>query len=150
MSNPKANKTTFKRGRQKTGGRKRGVPNKATLKCGATIVEIARTMVPEAFIKLIELMREGETQMVQLHAANAILDRGLGRAPLVMHGTLVGNVVLRTPEQIYAELQRRGITREMMSMLPRMMEKANVIDNEPKGPAAAASGGGAAQRANGN
>jgi hypothetical protein len=150
MANPKANATTFKRGRQKTGGRKRGVPNKATLKNGATIGEMALTMVPEAFAKLSELMREGETQMVQLHAANAILDRGLGRAPLVMHSTLMGNVVLSTPEQAYAELKRRGITPEMMSMLPRMLEKANVIDNEPKGSAAAASDGGAAQRANGN
>jgi hypothetical protein len=150
MSNPKSNSTSFKPGRGKTGGRKKGVPNKTTLKNGATIVEMARTMVPEAFAKLIELMREGETQMVQLHAANAILDRGVGRAPLVMHGMLVGDVVLRTPEQVYAELQRRGITPEMMSMLPRMMEKANVIDNEPKGPAAAAIDGAAAQRANGN
>jgi hypothetical protein len=113
-------------------------------------VEIARTMAPEAFVKLIELMREGKTQMVQLHAANAILDRAVGRAPLVMHGTLVGNVVLRTPEQVYAELQRRGITPEMMSMLPRMLKKANVINDEPREPAAAANGGGAAQQANGN
>jgi hypothetical protein len=74
----------------------------------------------------------------------------VGRAPLVMHGTLVGNVVLRTPEQVYAELQRRGITPEMMSMLPRMLKKANVINDEPREPAAAANGGGAAQQANGN
>jgi hypothetical protein len=150
MSNPKSNSTSFKPGREKTGGRRKGALNKATLKSGATIAEMARTTVPEAFDKLIELMREGETQMVQLHAANAILDRGLGRAPLVMQGTLVGNVVLRTPEQVYAELQRRGITPEMMSALPRMLEKANVIDNEPREPAAAANGGGAAQRANGD
>lgn len=149
MSNPKSNSTSFKAGRGKTGGRKKGVPNKATLKNGATIGEMARTMVPEAFAKLSELMREGETQMVQLHAANAILDRGLGRAPLVMHSTLMGNVVLSTPEQVCADLKRRGITPEMMSMLPRMLEKANVIDNEPRELAAAANGG-AAQRANGN
>jgi hypothetical protein len=66
-----------------------------------------------------------------------------------MHSTLMGNVVLSTPEQVCAELKRRGITPEMMSMLPRMLEKANVIDNEPREPAAAANGG-AAQRANGN
>jgi hypothetical protein len=150
MSNPKSNSTSFKLGRKKTGGRRKGAVNKATLKYGATIVEMARTMAPEAFDTLIELMREGKTEMVRLHAANAILDRGVGRAPLVMHGTLVGNVVLRTPEQVYAELQRRGITPEMLSMLPRMMEKANVIDNEPREPAAGTNGGEAAQRPNCN
>jgi hypothetical protein len=45
------------------------------------IRELARTYGPEALAKLVTLMRSGETQRIQSEAAQALLDRGYGRAP---------------------------------------------------------------------
>jgi HEAT repeat protein len=42
-------------------------------------VELAKIATPDAISKLIDLMRNAEKQEVQLAAANALLDRGLGK-----------------------------------------------------------------------
>ena len=61
--------------RPKTGGRVKGIPNKAT----AVIKEIAGAYTAEAVAVLVDIMREGESDQVRLAAANALLDRGHGR-----------------------------------------------------------------------
>jgi hypothetical protein len=66
---------TEKPKRAKTGGRQKGIPNKAT----AAIREIAGAYTAEAIETLAEIMRDGETHQVRLAAANALLDRGHGR-----------------------------------------------------------------------
>jgi hypothetical protein len=135
MSKSKWNEMSFRPGRKKTGGRKAGVPNKATTKCGATIADLARTVTPEAFNKLIALMRRSKNEIVQLRAAEAILDRGVGKAPLFIGAGATQPGVYPTPEEVKAELDRRGITLEIMNMASRLIEyaddKATTIDARP-------------------
>lgn len=60
----------------KTGGRAKGTLNKAT----ADIKEAARKHGPEAIKVLATLMVKAETDQARIAAANALLDRGYGKA----------------------------------------------------------------------
>ena len=59
---------------RKTGGRLKGVPNKAT----AEIKELAQKHGPEAIRKLAELVTSDDDRVV-FAACQALLDRGYGR-----------------------------------------------------------------------
>ena len=66
----------------KTGGRVKGVPNKAT----ADVKEAARIHGPDAIRVLAALMTDADTDSAKISAANSILDRAYGKAT-----TVVGN-----------------------------------------------------------
>jgi hypothetical protein len=77
------------KGAPKTGGRQKGVPNKAT----AEIKEIARQYGPKAVKELAKLAGldkdskgKAESEAARIGALNAILDRGYGKAPQTMAG----------------------------------------------------------------
>lgn len=77
--------TTRKGGRKpgtpKTGGRVKGVPNKAT----ASIRDAAREYTAEALLTLAEVMRDAEAPPpARVSAANALLDRGYGKPSTVI------------------------------------------------------------------
>jgi hypothetical protein len=60
---------------RKTGGRKPGIPNKATRE----LKELAQPYAPEAIATLCEIMQHGETEAARVAAARELLDRGYGR-----------------------------------------------------------------------
>lgn len=77
------------KGAPKTGGRQKGVPNKAT----AEIKEIARCYGPKAIkelAKLAGLDKDGkgkaDSEQARIGALNAILDRGYGKAAQAIAG----------------------------------------------------------------
>lgn len=59
----------------KTGGRKKGVPNKAT----ASLKEAAQVYTEQALQTLANIMTAGESEAARVAAANSILDRGYGK-----------------------------------------------------------------------
>lgn len=60
---------------RKTGGRKKGTPNKVT----ADIKALAEPYGKEAVTKLVDLMRNAESEQVQKAAAQELLDRAYGK-----------------------------------------------------------------------
>lgn len=60
----------------KTGGRKRGTPNKAT----AEVRDLAREYAPAALKELARLMKNAESEAARVSAIKEILDRGYGKA----------------------------------------------------------------------
>jgi len=62
--------------RQKTGGRAKGVRNKAT----GEIKELARVYVPAALKELARLSIEAESEQARVSAIKEILDRAYGKA----------------------------------------------------------------------
>lgn len=62
--------------RAKTGGRKKGVPNKAT----AEIKDLAQQYAPEAVKELARLATEAESEPARVSAIKEILDRAYGRS----------------------------------------------------------------------
>jgi hypothetical protein len=68
---------------KKTGGRRRGTPNKAS----AEIKELAREYSAEAIGTLAALMRNSKVPPVaRVAAARELLDRGHGKAPTAVMG----------------------------------------------------------------
>ena len=59
----------------KTGGRKKGTPNKAT----AQIKELAAEYAPEAMRRLAQLMRQKKNDPAAFSAAKEIVDRHAGK-----------------------------------------------------------------------
>ena len=60
----------------KTGGRKAGVPNKAT----SEIRALAREHGPDALKELARLANEAQSEQARISACNALIDRGYGRS----------------------------------------------------------------------
>lgn len=61
---------------ERRGGRKKGVPNKAT----AEIKALAQQHGPEAIEKLVQIVRESENDAAKISAIKELLDRGFGKA----------------------------------------------------------------------
>jgi hypothetical protein len=61
---------------ERRGGRKAGVPNKAT----AEIRLLAREHGPEVIAELARLTKEAQSEQARISAGNALLDRGYGRS----------------------------------------------------------------------
>ena len=66
----------------KTGGRVAGTPNKAT----AELKALAQEHGPAAVAKLRHLMENAASEQAQIAAANALLDRGYGKAAQTVIG----------------------------------------------------------------
>ena len=65
------------RRKRKTGGRKKGTPNKVTK--DAKI--LANGYGKEAIQILVDIMRNGRSEQVKVSAAREVLDRAYGKAP---------------------------------------------------------------------
>ncbi|NBW16097.1 MAG: hypothetical protein EBR82_49750 [Caulobacteraceae bacterium] len=64
------------KGTPKTGGRQKGVPNKAT----ADVKALAQKHGPEAIAEAVRIMKESESDPARMAAINCILDRAYGKA----------------------------------------------------------------------
>lgn len=67
---------------ERRGGRVAGVPNHAT----TSLKELAREYTQEALDALIGVVRASDSDAAKVNAANAILDRGYGKASSVLTG----------------------------------------------------------------
>ena len=68
---------------ERRGGRRKGVPNKAT----AAIRDIAREYTTQAIATLVEVMGDNtQPAPARVSAANALLDRGYGKPSNVIAG----------------------------------------------------------------
>ncbi|WP_397586792.1 hypothetical protein [Sphingobium fuliginis] len=75
---------------ERRGGRKKGVPNKAT----RSIREIAREYTDEAINGLVAVLKnKDEPAAARVAAANSILDRGYGKAATIVQGDEEGGAV---------------------------------------------------------
>lgn len=83
------NATTFRKGREKTGGRKKGVTNKVI----TDIKELAQGYGPEAIATLVELMRDADFETVRVSAAKEILDRAYGKAVQPVDAEVTHNII---------------------------------------------------------
>lgn len=85
----KNNQTKSGRGGKRPGaGRKPGSPNKST----AALRAIAQQYTEQAIAALVGVMEDGESDAAKVSAANALLDRGYGKAPQTI-GDGEGNAV---------------------------------------------------------
>lgn len=70
------------KGLAKSGGRKKGTPNKVTKE----IKELAQLHAAAAIKELARLMIEAESETARVSAIKEILDRGYGKAPQAITG----------------------------------------------------------------
>lgn len=70
------------KGSPKSGGRKKGTPNKAT----ADIRDLAREYTLDAVATIVAVMRSSDSDQARVAAAREILDRGYGKAPQFIAG----------------------------------------------------------------
>lgn len=114
---------------KKTGGRKAGVPNKATRE----LKEIARQYAPEAFQTLREIMEHGKTEAARVAAAREVLDRGYGRP--IGSGTQVN--VTATGQQASAivctEDERKALIEQRERLLARREKAASMTSERARG-----------------
>src|SRR5690554_4664150 len=73
-----------KPGTPKTGGRKKGVPNKAT----ADVKALAQKYAPSALQELARLSGEAESEQARVSGCREILDRAYGKAPQAIDGSV--------------------------------------------------------------
>ena len=71
---------------ERRGGRHKGVPNKVT----ADVRAAAQKYTAEAIETLASIMRNSEADQARIAAANALLDRGHGKATQPVDATLAG------------------------------------------------------------
>lgn len=81
---------------RKTGGRKKGVPNKAT----ADVKAAAQKYTADALKTLARIMKDSETDAARVAAAKELLDRGHGRSTQTIDATINDErMVARMPEK---------------------------------------------------
>ena len=69
---------------ERRGGRKKGTPNKAT----AEIKSVAQKYGKDAVERLAHLMKKAESEQAQVAACKELLDRGYGKAPQAIDGSV--------------------------------------------------------------
>ena len=114
---------------RKTGGRKPGVPNKATRE----LKELAQPYAPEAIATLREIMQHGATEAARVAAARELLDRGYGRP--AGSGTQVS--VTSTSQQanvVCTEEQRARLIRLREKLLKADGAGSRMALEKPKSP----------------
>ena len=75
---------------RKTGGRARGIPNKAT----RDIKAMAGKYTPEAIATLLRVMQVSESDAAKVSAAKELLDRGHGKASQPITGANDGPIIV--------------------------------------------------------
>lgn len=77
----------MERKRRKTGGRRKGTPNRATRE----ITELARQYVPAAVKELARLARAAESESARVSAIGMLLDRAYGKpSQAIQHSGNIG------------------------------------------------------------
>lgn len=79
--------------RQKTGGRLKGTPNKAT----ADVKAVAQKYTPQAVETLVSIMQASESDAARVAAAKEILDRGHGKAHQTQDVAIVDHRMVQAP-----------------------------------------------------
>jgi hypothetical protein len=87
----------------------------------------------EALEVMVRLMRKSKQDSIRLAAANCILDRAVGRAPMQIDvGALRHDeIVYQSAEEIRAELQRRGVP---LLLIEHSIDAEIVPDAESESP----------------
>lgn len=67
-------------GKREGAGRPKGARDAATAEQGATIADLARAHTDVALSALVYIATAGESEAARVAAANALLDRGYGKA----------------------------------------------------------------------
>lgn len=75
-------------GKRSGAGRPKGRRDTATIEQKATIEELARAHAPAAIQTLVSIAATGESEAARVSAANAILDRGYGKAKQTIAGDM--------------------------------------------------------------
>src|SRR5262245_28781314 len=81
---------------RKTGGRKKGTPNKVT----ADLQEAAQAYTPAALKTLNEICVGGESEAARVAAANSLLDRGHGRPTTHVSADMTHQSVVHSRESV--------------------------------------------------
>lgn len=68
-------------GKREGAGRPKGAKDRSTREQGATLGELARSHTDTAMKALVAIVTSGQSEAAVIAAANAILDRGYGKAP---------------------------------------------------------------------
>jgi hypothetical protein len=99
-------------GKRPGAGRPQGALNRATESQRATLSELARDHTEEAVAALVDVMRNGASESARIAAANAVLDRGFGKAAAYLDldstssdGTMTPKVRELTSEEIDARIK---------------------------------------------
>ena len=79
------------KGQPKTGGRKKGTPNHATVE----IKELARSHCADAIAKIVSLMHSAVNEQVQMAAAKELIDRGYGKAVQAIEADVKAEVCIQ-------------------------------------------------------
>lgn len=85
-------------------GRPRGAKDKLTREAGATISEMAREYTRDALMALVVIAQSGESEAARVSAANALLDRGYGKAPQAIEHTGKNGGPIQTEDVTTADL----------------------------------------------
>ncbi len=85
-------------GKRPGAGRPKGAKDKLTREAGASLAEIAREHTESAISTLVQIAVSGESEAARVSAANALLDRGYGKAPQSIEHT--GEVSFRKAEEL--------------------------------------------------
>jgi hypothetical protein len=85
-------------GSSKTGGRKKGTPNKVS----TALQEAAQAYTPAALETLRKICVDGESEAARVAAANSLLDRGYGKPTAHVTGDLTHN-----PLMVHSKPSRR-------------------------------------------
>lgn len=67
-------------GKRAGAGRPRGAKDRLTREAGATLSDLARQHTDAALNVLVQIATTGESEAARVSAANALLDRGYGKA----------------------------------------------------------------------
>jgi hypothetical protein len=81
-------------GKRPGAGRPKGARDKLTREAGATLSELARAYTDQALEVLVQIAVSGESEAARVSAANALLDRGYGKASQPIEATSKVTVVL--------------------------------------------------------
>lgn len=74
-------------GKRAGAGRPKGAKDRLTREAGATLSELARQHTESALNALVYIATQGESETARVSAANALLDRGYGKAPQQLEHT---------------------------------------------------------------
>ena len=112
-----------KKGTPKTGGRRKGTPNKVS----AAIREVALQHGPDAIQELVRLMKRAEKESVRIAACREILDRAYGRPRQTMEHEHTGEVAHRMD---ITSLSAREKMRRLALFMLEDKAAGEIIDGE--------------------
>lgn len=95
---------TQRGGKRVGAGRPKGAKDKLTREAGATISEMAREYTSDALMALVAIAQSGESEAARVSAANALLDRGYGKAPQAIEHTGKNGGPIQTEDVTTADL----------------------------------------------